>query len=254
MNYFDVLELSVNDIQGKDEAAINRIVNTAHKKLYALTVGAYATVPRPDGKTQTQWQNILNDAKTILLDPQKRRDHIAQLNPTLEPQPHQQNQQSNRPIIKFRNGDEATSIPQLATLMEKNAKEAADMLYRGRLEQALAGVGEVPLADAAEEIVKEFSSDRSIGLMAMVAVLHKTVKMSRGTEAKTQQQLALLIDQNWEQSKTLLYNGFIALWFKYTNPGRLTNTIQRIINTYRNDHDIGLEELVQRLDPEYRTP
>ena len=79
MNYFDVLELSIDDIQGKDEATIKTLVNAAHKKLYALTVGAYANIPRPDGKTQAQWQQILNDAKATLIDPQQRQAHIAEL-------------------------------------------------------------------------------------------------------------------------------------------------------------------------------
>lgn len=82
MNYLDVLELSIDEIQGKDEAIIKSLVNTAHKRLYALTVGAYANIPRPDGKTQAQWQQILNDAKATLIDPQKRQAHIAELTGT----------------------------------------------------------------------------------------------------------------------------------------------------------------------------
>ena len=79
MNYFGVFELSIDDIQGKDETTIQNLVTAAHTRLYKLTTGSYANVPRPDGKTQAQWQKILNNAKTSLLDPQKRRAHIAEL-------------------------------------------------------------------------------------------------------------------------------------------------------------------------------
>ena len=95
MNYFDVLELSIGQIEGQDEAAIQSEVNAAHKRLYALTIGPYVTVPRPDGKTQGQWQVILNDARDTLLDPQRRREHISQLTP--EPVPVT----DGHPFLKF---------------------------------------------------------------------------------------------------------------------------------------------------------
>ena len=78
-NYFEVLELSIGEIQGQDEATIKSTVNAAHKRLYAFTTGSYANVPRPDGRTQGQWQTILNEAKATLIDPLRRNEHIAQL-------------------------------------------------------------------------------------------------------------------------------------------------------------------------------
>ena len=263
MNYFQVLELSMDDIQSKDDATIQNEVNDAHKRLYALTTGSYSNVPRPDGKTQAQWQVILNDAKTTLLDPNMRRDHIARLNPTTpiptptpepQPQPHHQNQQSRRTIIKFRNGDEATSILQLATLMEKNFREATDILYTGDLALGLAGAGETPFAGAAKAVVNQFSGDRQTGFMAMVAILHGAVKMQKGNEARTPQSLARLTDQNWEQAKTLLYNGFIGLWLEYTQQSQLASIAKKITNRYSDKQDVGLEELVQRLDPQIGNP
>ena len=79
MNYFETLGLSVKAIEGQDEATVAKTVDAAHKKLYARTVGAYANVPRKDGRTQAQWQVILNEARDTLKDPQKRREHIAEL-------------------------------------------------------------------------------------------------------------------------------------------------------------------------------
>lgn len=78
-NYFEVLEISIDEIKDKDNTTIEPLVNAAHQRLYALTTGSYANVPRPDGRTQAQWQTILNEAKETLIDPLRRNEHIAKL-------------------------------------------------------------------------------------------------------------------------------------------------------------------------------
>ena len=163
------------------------------------------------------------------------------------------------PIFKFPNGDEATSIPQLATLMEKNSRDATEALYNNYIEQSLGRVGEQLFANAARAVVSQFSGDRSIGLMAMVAILRGKVRMQKGNDAGTPQQLARLIDQNWEQSKTHLYNGFIAFWLEYTKQTRLADIVladivKKITSTYSKDKNVGLEVLVQKLDPRIGDP
>ena len=109
-NYFEVLELSIDDIQDKDEATIKKRVNDAHTKLYALTIGAYANVPRSDGLTQAQWQKVLNDAKATLLDPRKRQKHIADLMP--EPEPTQAPETTEIPEPEPTQAPETTEIPE----------------------------------------------------------------------------------------------------------------------------------------------
>ena len=84
LNYFEALGLSVKEIEGQGEAAIAEKVDAAHEKLYARTIGSYANMPRADGRTQAQWQEILNAAQETLKDPQKRREHIAELPETKE--------------------------------------------------------------------------------------------------------------------------------------------------------------------------
>ena len=74
------------------------------------------------------------------------------------------------------------------------------------------------------------------------------------TEAGTPKQLALLIDRNWEQAKTLLYNGFIALWFAYTGQPQLASIAKKIVGRYNDDQNVGLEMLVQELDPQIGQP
>ncbi|RKU28096.1 hypothetical protein C6499_10490 [Candidatus Poribacteria bacterium] len=109
-NYFEVLELSIDDFQDKDEATIKKLVNDAHTKLYALTIGAYANVPRPDGLTQAQWQKVLNDAKETLLDPRKRQKHIADLMP--EPESTQAPEATERPEPESTQAPEHTERPE----------------------------------------------------------------------------------------------------------------------------------------------
>ena len=253
MNYFEVLELTIDELKNLSDDEIKARVLSKYEPLYAKT--RTSANPRNDKK-----QVELNTARDTLIDPQKRQEHIDLITgkkTSFDPDyddPQERSGGDTRTIITFRNGDEATSIPQLVTLIENNAKEASDYLYGGYLKDGLAGVGQAPFAIAAEAIVKQFSSDRSIGLMAMVAILQGKVKMRRGNKASTPQQLARLIDQNWGDAKTLLYNGFIGLWLEYTQQSQLASITKKITNRYRDEQDIGLEELVQRLDPRIGTP
>ena len=245
-NYFEVLELSINDIQDKDEATIKKRVNDAHTKLYALTIGAYANVPRSDGLTQAQWQTVLNDAKDTLLNPRKRQKHIATLTEAPE--------ELEQPVLTFPGGEEARSIADLATLMEQHATHAADALYTGTLAQNLQSLDQNQFADAAETIVDRFSDDRDTGRTAMVAVLHGEVRMEKGKGANTPKQLARLIDKNWDQSKTLLYNGFFAFWLAHIEQQQLADTANEVTNRYSDEQDLALEAFVQELDPGIGNP
>ena len=245
-NYFEVLELSIDDIQDQDEATIKDLVSNAHTKQYAQTIGAYANVPRSDGLTQAQWQTVLNDAKDTLLDPRKRRKHIADLTEAPE--------ELEQPVLTFPGGEEARSIADLATLMEQHATHAADALYTGTLAQNLQSLDQNQLADAAETIVDRFSNDRDTGRIAMVAVLHGEVRMEKGKGANTPKQLARLIDKNWDQAKTLLYNGFFAFWLAHIEQQQLADTANEVTNRYSDEQDLALETFVQELDPGIGNP
>ena len=117
-NYFEVLELSIDDIRDKDEATIKKRVNDAHTKLYALTIGAYANVPRSDGLTQAQWQKVLNDAKATLLDPRKRQKHIADL----MPEPESTQAPETTKIPETTQAPETTKIPEPETTQAPERK------------------------------------------------------------------------------------------------------------------------------------
>ena len=252
VNYFEVLGLAVEEFQNQPDAAIATRVDTAHKELYSASLRA-GGLPRPDGKTQEQWRTVLNQARDILKDPQQRREHLATLQPDGE-EPDTPSRETTRPIFKFSNGDEATSILQLAALMEKHPREAAIALYHGYLEQSLGGAGEMHLADAARTVASVYAKTPEFGLWAMVQILRGKVKFARGGEASTPQQLARLIDLNWEEAKTLLYGGFLPIWLEYTKQPQLANAAMDIIDRFDNETDIGLEKLVQKLDPQIGHP
>lgn len=75
-NYFEILEISIAELNNLSEDGIAIHVNTNHKKLYATSLAA-GGLPRPDGRSQEQWRNILNEAREVLIDPLKRQEHIS---------------------------------------------------------------------------------------------------------------------------------------------------------------------------------
>ena len=261
VNHFKVLELPFVVIQGRSESEIAERVNSAHRKLYARTVGGYANIPRTDGLTNAEYQNRLNQAKRILLDPEKRREHIAQLTPktkqrSREREPAEVSDAGAGLIFRFANGDGAGTIPELATLMEKYPTDAVDALYSRDLGRALGRAGEQRFAQAARAIIKKYPVDYDIGVEVMARILHGKMKFRGRDEGETPQQLARLIDRNWEEAKTRLYNGSIALWLDFTGRRQLADTVTKVIEAYPGDDvkDIGLEMLVQELDPNIGHP
>ena len=110
------------------------------------------------------------------------------------------------------------------------------------------------LAEAARTVAELNVKTPEFGLSAMVQILRGKVKFARGGEASTPQQLAQLIDQNWEEAKTLLYGGFLPLWLEYTKQSQLANEAMDIIDRFGDETDIGLERLVQKLHPQIGHP
>ena len=158
------------------------------------------------------------------------------------------------PIFKFPNGDEAWNIPELVELMAKNSKDATDALYQGYLEQSLGRADEMHFAVAARSVVSKFPENHELGFRAIVSILQEKVKFKKGTEVRTPVQMANSIDQNWEEAKNLLFNDFIELWFKYTKQPELAEIAQEITRDYRVAQNIGLEKLVQSLNPQIGHP
>ena len=76
VNYFEALGVSVEQIQEFDEQTIVKVVESAHDRCYRESLRAGARV-RPDGKTEEQWRNILNQARDTLVDTQKRQEYLA---------------------------------------------------------------------------------------------------------------------------------------------------------------------------------
>ena len=268
VNYFEILGVSIEELQDQSETDIAARVDTAHEHHYNASLRAGGRF-RSDGRTEEQWRILLNQARDALKDPQKREEHIVDLQRDTD---DTLLKGSAPPIFKFSNGDEAASILELADLMAKNAEDATDALYHGYLEQSLGRVGEMHFATAARAAVNEFHNDRELGLNAMVQVLRGKIAFQHGVEvhaltrlgqqmeaqarneARTPKQIALLIDRNWEQARDLLYSGFMAFWFEYTQQPELASIAKTITSRYSDEADIGLEMLVQELDPQIGQP
>ena len=76
VDYFEVLGISIEEIQGLDDQTIINIIETAHDQCYRASLRAGARI-RPDGKTEDQWRNILNQARDTLGDTQKRHEYLT---------------------------------------------------------------------------------------------------------------------------------------------------------------------------------
>lgn len=107
INYFEVLKLSIDALHDKSVTYIANLVDESHSRLYSASLRA-GGLPRPDGRSQEQWRNTLNEARDTLIDPLKRREHIAFL----------QNQ-VDKPEIKV----ESTPSPQVTGLEVKPSQE-----------------------------------------------------------------------------------------------------------------------------------
>ena len=78
IDYFEVLGISIDEIQELDELSIVNHVEVAHKKLYTASLRAGGR-PRADGRTEEQWRTVLNQAREVIIDVEKRQEHIALL-------------------------------------------------------------------------------------------------------------------------------------------------------------------------------
>lgn len=78
ISYFDLLGISLDEIRSLDEVAIRNLVEVAHKQLYSASLQAGGR-PRADGRTEEQWRTLLNEARDVLIDAEKRQIYIASL-------------------------------------------------------------------------------------------------------------------------------------------------------------------------------
>lgn len=74
-NFFEILGLSIEEIQEQDNKKIKGIVEEAHDRVYRASLRAGARI-RSDGKTEEQWRNILNQARDTLIDTHKRTVYL----------------------------------------------------------------------------------------------------------------------------------------------------------------------------------
>ncbi len=77
-NYFAVFGLTSDELHEWQENVVTAHIDAKHKELYSTSLRA-GGLPRPDGKTQEQWRTLLNQARDVLIDPQKRREHAVKI-------------------------------------------------------------------------------------------------------------------------------------------------------------------------------
>ena len=114
VDYFEILGLSIAEIQNSKESTIVRHIESAHKKLYSESLRAGGR-PRVDGRTEEQWRVLLNQARDTLIDPQKRSAYLATLQ-------HEENSIAN--TSKPKNLDNMVLIPGGEFQMGSNDDEA----------------------------------------------------------------------------------------------------------------------------------
>ena len=100
INYLDVLGLSLDLIQNKNDAEILVLVDKAHKKVYGASLQA-GGLPRADGRTQAQWRTILNQARDTLTHPHKRRHYLEKyIDIGKKSRKHTEGNQNTKPEIQ----------------------------------------------------------------------------------------------------------------------------------------------------------
>ncbi len=77
-NYFEVLGFSINEFDTIDETTIANRIEASHKRLYSVSLRAGGR-PRTDGRTEEQWRLLLNQARDVLINIDKRQAHLAML-------------------------------------------------------------------------------------------------------------------------------------------------------------------------------
>lgn len=127
VNYLEVLGLSISDIENQAEDEIVHKINAAHKNRYRASLNAGGR-PRADGKTEEQWRMLLNQAHEVLLDPERRDEHIAVFQYEVVEQysdiERTSRQQTTHQTVSHDVPNDMVYIPAGEFLMGSDAKEA----------------------------------------------------------------------------------------------------------------------------------
>ncbi|RKU29333.1 hypothetical protein C6497_06425 [Candidatus Poribacteria bacterium] len=75
-SFFDVLGISVEELENLSEADIVAHIESIHDRLYRTSLNAGGR-PRSDGRSEVEWRNLLNQAKDTITDPLKRSEYIS---------------------------------------------------------------------------------------------------------------------------------------------------------------------------------
>ncbi|MFQ6115949.1 MAG: DUF5717 family protein [bacterium] len=159
VNYFEVLGFSVDEFDGLSESSIAEKVDNAYNKLNKKSTDAGAR-PRPDGRTEAQWRNVLVKARDTLKDKSQRSEHLAAL--------RYEEELIKEPVagfqpFHFRSGAVANSLSDLVMQIDPYWKDGKYHLYQGDLANWLGSIGRADIASKARNVVSS-ESDQDIGL------------------------------------------------------------------------------------------
>ncbi|RKU29332.1 hypothetical protein C6497_06420 [Candidatus Poribacteria bacterium] len=118
INHFDILGLSLEEIQGMEDQSIAAIVRSAHDNLYKASLTAGARI-RSDGRTEDQWRMLLNQARDILIDTGKRNEYISSLL-------HEESVELTTPNTPMIQRNEPNSIQTSESLIEPTPNKITD--------------------------------------------------------------------------------------------------------------------------------
>lgn len=76
IDYFDLLGLSISEVESLSEAEIVDRVKAAHKQLYGESLRAGGR-PRADGNSESEWRTVLNQALDTFVDAEKRKAYLS---------------------------------------------------------------------------------------------------------------------------------------------------------------------------------
>lgn len=113
VDYFQVLRLSISDFENRSESDIVNRIEVAHNKLYGESLKAGGR-PRVDGRTEGQWRTLLNEARDVLIDVDKRNAYINRLENSMSPTRKivsEEEEQAHEEVVTNTDNNDVSSVP-----------------------------------------------------------------------------------------------------------------------------------------------
>ena len=135
IDYFEILGLSIEDIQNQNEDLITTEVDRIHSELYNASLKAGGRI-RSDGRTEEQWRILLNKARDTLKNVEKRKSHIEMLqSDVLPPIEILSEDTPTQETIPTQPTEQSSVLPSVKVLPEDESIQETDVLEESILSQ-----------------------------------------------------------------------------------------------------------------------